>query len=437
MILWQNQTMSTATHAIHFIGVGGIGMSALARHYLHEGWQVSGSDATQSANTEKLRSEGADIVYAQTAENIRSRPGLELVVYTEAMDHDHPELVAARAAGITTVNYFEALANVANDYYLIAVAGTHGKTTTTAMLADILEDASFDPTVVVGSLRTKTGCNYRPGKSKYMLVEACEYKRDFLTLKPDLLVITNLEHEHVDYYQDLADVQDAFKELVSYVPEAGYIIANTKDANLAPVVAETAATVVDYNDCLDLNLALKQPGLYNRQNAAAATAAAQVLGVERSTITQALENFAGTARRFEYRGDVHGAPVYDDYGHHPTEVKAAISGAREIAPDKRLTVVFQSHTYSRTKALFDDFVAALAGADRVYLLPIYAAREKDDGSVNSEMLQVALVERGVKAELFYTHEAAALAVEESVGGDDVVLCLGAGSVTKVADILTK
>jgi len=413
---------------IHFIGIGGIGVSGLARLYLHEGAMVSGSDIAESDNTRRLSEEGADVVYEQTAGNISSRSHLELVVYTEAMAADHPELVAARAAGIRTINYFEALGEIANDYYLIAVAGTHGKTTTTAMLVDILEEASYDPSAIVGSLRTKTGSNYRAGKSKYFVVEACEYKRDFLTLQPDVLVITNLEHEHVDYYQDLADVQSAFAELAERVPADGYIIAPAKDVQVSPVLADVSAEVIDYQKHIDLSLRLPQPGLYTQLNAAAASAAATAVGVEQSFVTTALENFAGTKRRFEYKGLCNNAPVYDDYAHHPTEIKAAIAGVREKYPDRKLTVIFQPHTYSRTVELQTEFVAALQQADRVVLVPIYAAREVDTGAISSAMLA-----EQVGGTHFETLPAAAQSVKEQVGTDDVVVVMGAGDITQVAD----
>lgn len=420
---------------IHFIGIGGIGISGLARLYLHEGWQVSGSDAVKSANTEALAAAGAHVVYEQVATNIT--PDIDLVVYTEAMAEDQPEILAARASGARMINYFEALGEIANQYYLIAVAGTHGKTTTTAMLIDILEEASFDPSAIVGSLRSKTGSNYRAGKSKYFIVEACEYKRDFLHLKPDVLVITNLEHEHVDYYKDLADVQAAFRELAAVVPEDGAVIANVTDPNVAPVLEGLECTVIDYRPDISLTLNLKQPGIHNRQNAAAATAAARFLGVEAGTISAALENFAGAWRRFEYKGDVNNAPVYDDYAHHPTEIAAAIAGAREQYPERELVVVFQPHTYSRTQALFSDFVSVLRKADHTILLPIYAAREVDDGTVSSEGLVEAINQAGGDAEYFATIDAAALQVREMATPDMVVLTVGAGTVTQVAAILTE
>jgi UDP-N-acetylmuramate--alanine ligase len=421
---------------IHFIGIGGIGMSALARHYLHEGWQVSGTDAAESELTQKLGEEGATVAYTQDGALVTEHTP-DLVVYTEAIAKDNPELLVAKERGIETINYFEALGRVANEYYLIAVAGTHGKTTTTAMLADILEEASLDPTVVVGSLRSKTGSNYRPGRSKYMIVEACEYKRDFLTLTPDVLVITNLEHEHVDYYKNLADVQAAFRELAGQVREGGAVVCDPSDPAVQPVIDGQALSTVDYRSHIDLNLKLHLPGLHNRQNAAAASAAAAHLGIESATIKQALENFAGTWRRFEYQGDVNGAPVYDDYAHHPTEIVASVAGARELYPDKKLTVVFQSHTYSRTRELRGDFVAALSKADRVFMLPIYAARAEDRAGINTEDLVADLTKVGTEAQLFHTHAAAALEIKETVGNGDVVLIMGAGDVTQVAGELTK
>lgn len=425
---------------IHFIGIGGIGMSALARFFLHEKKQVSGSDRAPSAITEALEREGVAFFSSQVATNIT--PDIEVVVYTEAMAQDHEEMVAARALGVPMVNYFEALGMVANEYYLIAVAGAHGKTTTTAMLADILEEASYDPTVIVGSLRAKTGSNFRPGKSKYAVVEACEYRRDFLHLKPNVLVITNVEYEHVDYYRDLADVQDAFRTLARSVPHDGFIIADTSDKNIIPVLEGVEATVVDYRARLDLTLELHQPGMHNRLNAAAATAAARSVGIDAETCKNALENFSGTWRRFEYKGtfmtDDRGAiPVFDDYAHHPTEIAATIAGVRDQYPNRPLTVVFQSHTYSRTNELFTDFVKALAKADTVYLLPIYAAREENTSGVTSEQLAEALKKKKVPVEVFETHGGAAERVKETIPQGGVVVVMGAGDVTHVAHLLTK
>ena len=419
---------------IHFVGIGGIGMSGLARLFLHEGIKVSGSDMTETKLTQTLIKEGAAISYVQDGVLIE-KDITDLVVYTEAMPQNHPELLKAREFGIKTINYFEALGMVANEYYLIAVAGTHGKTTTTAMLIDIFEEASFDPSAIVGSLRSKTGSNYRAGKSKYFIVEACEYRRDFLTLRPDVLVITNLELEHVDYYKNLSDVQSAFKELAEYIPEDGAVVANVTDANIVPILAGLSCEVIDYRHAVDLSLQLKQPGLHNRLNAAAASCVGAFVGIEKEVIVQALENFAGTARRFEYKGNCNGAEVYDDYAHHPTEIVASIAGARELYPYKKLTVVFQPHTHSRTEELFADFVNALSKADRVVLVPIYAARKEEGYTTTSKDIKKALTEKGVNVISFMTLDAAELSVSELVSKHDVVLVMGAGDVGKVAQKL--
>ena len=422
---------------IHFIGVGGIGMSGLARLCLHEGKEVSGSDKVASAITDALEAEGVTFFASQLASNIS--PLIDLVVYTEAMAHDQEEMLAAKELGVPMINYFAALGLVANEYYLIAVAGSHGKTTTTAMLIDIFEEAGLDPSAIVGSLRSKTKSNYRAGKSKYFIAEACEYRRDFLSLEPDILVITNLEHEHVDYYQDLKAVQTAFSEMANKVPEGGFVIADLGDENVKPVLRDLKAKVVDYRKFFNPMQSLTMPGIHNQMNAAAACAVASCLNLREEEVEKALENFAGTWRRFEYKGafvNNNGRVlVYDDYGHHPTEIKATIAGTRELYPDKELTVVFQPHTYSRTHELFADFVEALALADVVYLLPIYAAREENTSGVNSEQLAQAIVEKGIPVKVFQTKEAVAQAVKENTKADAVVLVMGAGDVTQVATVL--
>lgn len=422
------------TNNVHFIGIGGIGISGLARLYLHEGWAVSGTNDNPSPQTlDALRGAGVEISLDETL-----LPEADLYVYSDSWLSLNPALIEkARATGKPTQSYFEAVAAVANEYYLIAVAGTHGKTTTTAMLIDILEEASFDPTAIVGSLRTKTSSNFRAGKSKYFIIEADEFMRHFLHFTPDVLVITNIDYDHVDCFKDLAEVQAAFRELAMKVPDSGAVVAAVKDLAVATVLADLTANVLDYQEAFDLELQLPQPGVHNQLNAAAARRTAQFLGIKEVFSKEALENFAGTKRRFEYKGDVNNAPVYDDYAHHPSEILATIAGAREKYPTRQLTIVFQPHTYSRTKELRADFVKALAKGDRVLLLPIYAARETADDSITSEMLAADLQALGdVRVEHFYTREAAAQAIKDSVSGSDVVLVLGAGDVTEVATFLT-
>ena len=422
---------------IHLIGVGGIGMSGLARLCLHEGKEVSGSDKVASAITHALEAEGVTFFATQLASNISAE--IDLVVYTEAMAHDQEEMLAAKELGVPMINYFTALGLVANEYYLIAVAGTHGKTTTTAMLIDILEEAGLDPSAIVGSLRSKTKSNYRAGKSKYFIVEACEYRRDFLSLEPDILVITNLEHEHVDYYQDLRAVQMAFSEMASKVPEDGFVIADLGDENLKPVLQNLKVTVIDYRKFFNPMRQLTMPGTHNQMNAAAAAAVASCLELREDEVEKALENFAGTWRRFEYKGafvNNNGwVLVYDDYGHHPTEIKATIAGARELFPNRPMTVVFQPHTYSRTHELFTAFVRALATADQVYLLPIYAAREENLSGVSSLQLAEEINQAGTPATYFATKGAVELEIKNKTVASGVVLVMGAGDVTQVANSL--
>ncbi len=424
--------MNPNIEKIHLIGIGGIGISALARLYVHEGKQVSGTNDNESPQTlDALRQAGVAISLETTV-----LPEADMYVYSDAWTTLNPGIIEqARATGKPVKDYFAALAEVANEYYLIAVAGTHGKSTTTAMVIDILAAAEYDPSGVVGALRAKSKSNFRAGKSKYFVVEACEYRRHFLHFKPDVLVITNLEHEHVDYYSDLADVQSAFRELANRVPSDGAVIADTADVNLVPVLDGLTVKVIDYRAQLDLTLKLTQPGMHNRLNAAAASAAAGFIGIDSDRQHQALEHFAGTARRFEYRGACNDAAVYDDYAHHPTEITAAISGARELYPNKTIVAVFQPHTYSRTKELFADFARALGLADRVLLVPIYAARETNDTGVSSRELAVKALEYNKNVQFYDSLDAAAAELARSLTRDDVVLVLGAGDVTKVSDRL--
>lgn len=423
---------------VHFIGVGGIGMSALARLFLTEGKGVSGSDRAPSNITNELSKEGVTIFEGHAKENVHTENSL--VVYTEAVSEKtegYIELQTAREKGIPTINYFDALGMVANEYYLIAVAGSHGKTTTTAMLIDIFEAAGLDPSAVVGSLRAKTKSNYRAGKSKYFIVEACEYRRDFLSLTPDVLVITNVEHEHVDYYKNLEEVQQAFREFALQVREGGVVIANLSDNKVRPCTTHLLCDVIDYGKYFNPLLSLKIPGVHNQMNAAAALAAAAYVGTSKEMAQQALEQFAGTWRRFEYKGEVHGAKVYDDYGHHPTEIEATLKGTRELYPDKKIVLVFQSHTYSRTHALFADFVRALRCADEVYILPIYAAREENESGVSHTGLAEAVHTSDTFAHAHDTFDTVVAELKQKANNTEVIVVMGAGDITRVADMLTK
>ena len=424
---------------VHFVGIGGIGMSALARLLLHDGKKVSGSDRSLSNVTDGLEILGIKIFEGHADINVTD--DIDLVIYSEAVGTDsegYVERKAAKKFGIPTINYFEALGLAVNPYYLIAVAGAHGKTTTTAMTTDVLEAGGLDPTAVVGSLRSKTGSNFRAGESKYAVVEACEYKRDFLHLEPDMLVITNIEEEHLDYYKDLADIQSAFRKLAKKVPEDGVVVCNPSDPAVLPVVEGLKCEIVDYTKCVDPLLKLKIPGMHNLYNAAAAEAVGRHFDISHEVAHEALEEFAGTWRRFEYKGETKGgALVYDDYAHHPTEIKASILGVRELYPDKRLTVVFQAHLHSRTAAFFDEFAETLSKADDVIIADIYKARNEDEHGVSGEKLAEAILKKNKNARYISSFEEITEKLLASKDAKDVIITMGAGETHKIADALTE
>lgn len=427
--------MNESKH-IHFIGIGGIGMSGLARFFLHEGKQVSGTDTTETSLTQALQKEGVEISYEQNG-NFIVQDTTDLVVYSEAVPANNPELQKAKELKIKTVNYFEALGMVANAYYLIAVSGTHGKSTTSAMLVDILEEAGYDPTAIIGTIRKKTGSNFRSGKDKYCIVEACEYKRDFLTLKPDVLIITNIEYEHVDYYKDLADVQSAFNALAKKVPKDGAVVALCDDSSIAPALEGIQAQAINYRKSLDVAKELQLPGFHNRLNAAAARAVAGFIGISQESVDTALGAFTGTKRRFEYKGEINGAAVYDEYAHHPTEITASLDAARQRHPDKKVIVVFQPHTFSRTKELLDEFAQALAKADQVILAPIYAAREQNTSGITSYELAQKIAQQNKNTLYMETLQEIEAYIRKQVSEGDIVMVTGAGDITKLAEALVR
>ncbi len=421
---------------VHMIGVGGIGMSALARLFLNEKKVVSGSDRAKSIVTEGLESIGIPVVYEQAAGNVSD--DVELVVYTSALPENHPELLEARKRNIPTMTYFEALGACVNPYYLIAVAGAHGKTTTTAMMTDVFEAAGKDPTAVIGSLRAATKSNFRAGKSKYAIVEACEFGRHFLSLRPTVLVITNIEADHLDYYTDLTDIENAFHELALQVSEDGYIVADTASPSVERALKDVPCRVVDYRAYIDFASPMRAYGLHNRVNAAAALAVAHEEKLDMDASRTAIGEFAGTWRRFEHKGTTStGAEVYDDYAHHPTEIRATLKALREQSKDKKIIAVFHPHLYSRTKLLFNDFANAFVDADEVVLAPIYAAREEDDGSITSDMLAEAIRKTGKHAISLPDFEKIAEMLIERSDSNTIIITMGAGDVFKVADMLTR
>lgn len=424
---------------IHFIGIGGIGVSAIARMMLLNGKEIRGSDESLSLITDKLSKSGAKIFAKHSAENLCS--DTDLVVYTTAIDSNNPELEKAKRFNIPTLTYPEILGLVSRNHYTIAISGTHGKTTTTAMIAEIAINAGLDPTVIVGSvLKNSRNSNFIAGMSNLFIVEACEYKRSFLNLQPNILVITNIDKDHLDYYKDLAGVQSAFAKLVEKLSPDSFVVCNLSDPKVVPVLKNAKCKIVNYtlSGKVPNKLKLKVPGKYNQDNAKAAFAVSEILKVEENAALKALSEFEGVWRRFEHKGKTeNGAEVYDDYAHHPTEIRATLAAARNKFPDKKIIVVFQPHLYSRTKLLLNDFSESFINVDEVILAPIYAAREKYDKSINSSMLRDEINKKTSNAEVYYNFSDIEMYLRENMQKGDIIITMGAGDIYKIGENLIK
>lgn len=399
-----------------FIGIGGIGISAGAQLALARGWVVEGVNDEEGKTVELLRSKGVNV----SKGTFDKLPITDLYVYSDAWIYRGPEIIeAARKTGKPVMSYFEFLGEIAKSYKVIAISGTHGKTTTTAMVAEIMIDAGLDPTVIVGSFMKKFNSNFRAGKSGYLVVEADEYNRHFLNFSPFIGVVTNIEADHLDYYKDLPDLEAAFEEFLN----------------------KSEHKVVDYVKHLEDVPKLQVPGKHNMMNAAAALAVVEILGTDKKVAQKSLSNFEGTWRRLERRGVTEaGTIVYDDYAHHPTEIVASLQALRELYPkdEKKITVVFQPHLYSRTRAFFKEFSQAFALADHVYILPIYYAREDTDPEVSSEVLAEAIDLSGTPALALPDFRTAEEVVEAlNLGPNDIFVTMGAGEAYKVADSALK
>lgn len=424
----------------YLIGIGGIGMSGLAQLLKDMDVSVSGSDREESPVTELLESKGISVQLTQDGKGVPENA--DVAVYSEAVWEDNLDRVRAKELQIPQKSYFDMLGEVSKEKQTIAISGTHGKTTTTGMTAKILRDAGVGASAIVGSIVKDFGSNYLPagkaglpGTSDYFVVEACEYKRDFLSLTPSVLVITNIEFDHSDYYMDLADVQSAFASLIGNMPEDGVVVTDATHPNIAPILTDISQTVVDYmkEDAYELQL----PGGFNQANARAAAAVARIVepSLSEDTLTSSLQSFQGTWRRFEYKGKTkNGADVYDDYAHHPTAIEKTLHELRKKTKGK-VIVAFHPHLFSRTKDLFDGFSKAFTETDQVYIAPIYPAREIDDGSVSSQMLAEAITQQGTSATAKTFEEMVGLL--EEAGEGDTVMTMGAGDIYKVADNLTK
>lgn len=427
-----SEAMDLKGKHLHFVGIGGVGMSALAQLCVDQGAIVSGCDREASPTTEMLEQKGIKVEIGHAAEHVTRE--VNLLVCTDAVGAEHAERAAALALGVEQISNFQLLGEISKAKKTVAVAGTHGKTTTTGMLAKILADAGASPTAIVGSIVKDFGSNYLAGTSDLLVVEADEYKEHLLEFSPQVLVINNLEWDHTDIYPSLEALRATFKKAVAKVAEGGVIVTDPANLNIAPVLADTKAKVADYTK--EGIYGLQLPGAFNQANARAAAAAARVVvpTLTEDAIMQSLATFQGTWRRFEYKGkSANGAEVYDDYAHHPTAVRGTLEALREKTSGK-VYVAFHPHLYSRTRDLLDDFATAFLGADKVIIAPIYAAREVDDGTISNAVLAERIRATGVDAIALDSFEAIQEALSLAGPGDSV-MTMGAGDVYKVSDKL--
>lgn len=418
---------------IYVIGAYGIGISALAQFFKHHGVEVSGSDRVESPTVERvLRRAGIEVVVGQRAQNVPR--DADLVVYSDAVPDDNPERLQAEELGIPQRSYFQALGEVTRNYDTLAVAGTHGKTTTTALTAEILAQCGRSPTAIVGSIVTDWQSNFLPGTGRELVVEACEYRNHILELSPRVLVLTNVELDHTDFFPSLEDLQRAFRQALERVPADGAVVTNPHRPTVAPLLEGLSCRVVDYTT--EVVGQMKLLGAFNRENARAARAAARALlggAFSETAADEAIAKFSGTWRRFEYKGKTaRGALVYDDYAHHPTAVLNTVAAVREHFPEKKLLLVFHPHLYSRTKSFLREFASALAQAQHVIIAPIYAAREDPDPSISSDMLAERVREAGGQAEALPSFEAIADRLK-AADEHTLILTMGAGDIYKVAE----
>jgi len=445
---------------IHFVGIGGIGMSGIAEVLLNLGYKVSGSDLKASAITQRLAALGALTFEGHRAENLA---GAEVVVTSSAIARDNPEVAAAHSNHIPVIPRAEMLAELMRLKYGIAIAGMHGKTTTTSMVAAILAAGGLDPTVVIGGRVDAMGSNARVGKSEYFVAEADESDRSFLKLWPILAVVTNVDREHMDCYRDMADVEHTFVEFLDHVPFYGMVVACNDNDELRKILPAVRRRIVTYGtrEGSDFHITamrcgiageghfasrafrvdyrgrdlgeflLPVPGEHNVRNATAAIAVGIGLDISVDKIREGLANFSGVDRRFQLKGRINGVTVIDDYGHHPTEIRATLAAARQCG-FRRIHVIFQPHRYTRTQLLLEEFASAFGDADTVSVLDIYAASEAPIEGISGSLLAERI---GGKAAYAASFADAADAAARSAKSGDLVLTLGAGNVVQLGPIV--
>lgn len=445
---------------IHFIGIGGISMSGLAEILLAEKFPISGSDSRESELTQRLNALGARIAYGQSADNITD--DIDLAVYTAAVHEDNPEYAEAVRKGIPLMPRAELLGQMMSNYEVpIAVAGTHGKTTTTSMLSHILLEARKDPTISVGGILPSIGGNIRVGRSGTFLTEACEYTNSFLHFNPKISIILNIEEDHMDFFKDIHDIRSSFRRFSMKLPADGTLIINGEIERHEEIYEGLPCSVITYGPNPEFDygasditfdelahpsftfyrrgekicrIALSVPGLHNVSNALASIAAGELMDIPLETMQKGLSTFTGTNRRFQYKGEKDGITIIDDYAHHPTEIRATLNAAKHY-PHREIWCVFQPHTYTRTKAFFQDFAEALSLADHVVLADIYAAREKNTIGISSADLMEAVRALGTDVNYFPSFSEIEQFVREKCIHGDLLITMGAGDVVNIGEDL--
>ncbi|MGN0402984.1 MAG: UDP-N-acetylmuramate--L-alanine ligase [Acetatifactor sp.] len=446
---------------IYFLGIGGISMSGLAEVLHHAGFTVSGSDWKESAVTKALEEKGISVKYGENTGHITS--DIDCAVLTSAVKDTNLEFQAIREKGIPWMTRAELLGQLMQNYQLsVAVSGTHGKTTTTSMISEILLAADTDPTLSVGGILKSIGGNIRIGSGPFFVTEACEYTNSFLSLFPTVGIILNIEADHLDFFKDLEDIRRSFRKFAQRIPTSGTLIINADIPNYTEITEGLSCRIVTYSsetgnaDYYPEQItydnfghpsyvlsgkagnselvSLAVPGIHNVSNSLAAIALADILDIARSTTLTALAAFSGTDRRFEYKGTVGGVTIVDDYAHHPTEITATLSAAKKY-PHSTLWCVFQPHTYSRTKALMKDFAKALSLADKIVLADIYPARETDNLGISSETLCEEIRNLGHECFYFPTFDEIENFLLKNCINGDLLITMGAGDVLKIGENL--
>ncbi len=446
---------------LHFIGIGGISMSGLAEILMQQGFTISGSDSTASALTEHLKKLGAKVAIGQKAENIT--PGIQAVVYTAAIREDNPEYQECIRKNLPMISRADLLGQIMKNYSVpIAVAGTHGKTTTTSMASCILMQGGCDPTISLGGILPLIKGNIRVGHSDYFIAEACEYTNSFHAFRPKIAVITNVDEDHLDFFSDLDEIAESFHTFADLLPASGTLIINRDTKMFDEVTRDLRCSILTYSltnpnadfvaedilyderGCASFCcvkdgahygiFSIQVPGLHNIENALASIALADVIGIDKDSIRTGLTHFAGTERRFEYKGTFNDITVIDDYAHHPAEIEATFHAAENI-PHKEVYLVFQPHTYTRTSALFDDFRDVLSRFDHVILADIYAAREVNTIGISSGDLCNALAEKGCDAIHLKSFGEITTHLKSQAKSGDLIITMGAGDVWQIAEAL--